>query len=369
MRRAIDLARRSVGHTRPNPNVGALILKNGEVVGEGWHRQAGQAHAEVEALRSCSVDPRGATMVVTLEPCNHTGRTGPCSEAVLRAGIARVVIAQPDPNPVSGGGIERLRAAGVDVLVGIEQALALQLNPAFNTFHMLGRPFVTLKWALSADGCTSCQSGQSFWITGEPARRRVHQMRTLCDAVLIGIETALQDNARLTIRGIEIPPGPPRRRIVLDSTLRLPVDHPLVTETQGTATIACSEDAPEDRERALLEAGADVWRLETNRDGRPSMHALMARLREEGVQSLLVEGGRHIAGQILAHGFADRVAAFLAPTLIGASDQPLGALLLPNPPETMQDAPRLHHVRTETLGDDVLLEGWITRHLFPDPTP
>ena len=366
MRRAIELARRSVGRTRPNPNVGAVIVKNGEVVGEGWHHQAGQPHAEVEALRSCAVDPRGATMVVTLEPCNHHGRTGPCSEAVLRAGIARVVIGQRDPNVVSGGGIERLRAAGVEVIAGVEEGLALQLNPPFNTFHLLGRPAVTLKWALSADGCTSCDSGHSFWITGEAARRRVHEMRVLHDAVLIGVETALRDKARLTIRGVDSPPGPPRRRIVLDGKLRLPLDHPLLAETQGIPTVVCAEDAPAQHEEALVEAGAQVWRLEGERDGTVSLSALMARLREEGVQSVLVEGGRRVGGCFVAAGFVDQVAAFMAPVLIGAGERPLGALLAPQPPETMEQAIRMHHVRTEVLGGDVLMEGWITRHLFPE---
>ncbi|MCB2156498.1 bifunctional diaminohydroxyphosphoribosylaminopyrimidine deaminase/5-amino-6-(5-phosphoribosylamino)uracil reductase RibD [bacterium] len=369
MRRAIELARRSFGRTRPNPNVGALIIKNGEIVGEGWHHQAGQAHAEVEALRSCSVDPRGATMVVTLEPCNHTGRTGPCSEAVLRAGISRLVIAQLDPNVVSGGGIERLRAAGVEVITGVEEGLSMQMNPAFNTFHMLGRPFVTMKWAVSADGCTSCESGHSFWITGESARRHVHEMRALHDATLVGVETALRDKARLSIRGIEIPPGPPRRRMVLDSRLQVPVDHPLVTETQGIATVVCSEDAPADREEALANAGAEVWRLESDNNGHVSLPALMARFREEGVQSVFVEGGRHVAGAFVANGFVDRVAAFMAPVLIGAAQSPLNALVMPQAPDSMEQAIRLHHVRTEAFGDDVLLEGWVTRHLFPEEQP
>ncbi|MEQ8819511.1 MAG: bifunctional diaminohydroxyphosphoribosylaminopyrimidine deaminase/5-amino-6-(5-phosphoribosylamino)uracil reductase RibD [Sumerlaeia bacterium] len=369
MRRALDLARRAEGQTRPNPLVGAVILREGRVIGEGFHARAGEPHAEAQALTQATEDPRGATMVVTLEPCSHHGRTPPCSDAVIRAGIARVVIAQRDPNPLARGGVERLREAGVAVETGVMEQEAMLLNPAFNTYHQLGRPLVTLKWAMSADGCTASSSGHSAWITSPESRTRAHAMRAAHDAVLVGVETALMDGAKLTIRHVEQPPGPPLRRIVLDSQLRLPPGHPLVTETQGRAVVVCADNAPADREMALTSEGAEVWRLRPGVDGRVSLADLMLTLRGHGIQSVLVEGGRRVAGQMIRFGFADRVAAFLAPVLIGAGGAPLSALTGDDPITTMSDALRLHHARFETIGPDVLMEGWITRHLFEDVAP
>lgn len=365
MRRAIAQARLAWGRTRPNPHVGCVVARERRVIGEGFHARAGEPHAERAALAACSEDPRGATMYVTLEPCNHHGRTPPCVDAVIAAGIARAVIAQRDPNPVAGGGIERLRAAGIDVVHGVCEDEALLLNPAFNTYHLLKRPLVTLKWAASADGCTSCVGGDSKWISGEAARRRVHAMRAEHDAVLIGIETALRDDARLTIRDAEVPPGPPLRRMVLDANLRLSADHPLVAADPATAVVWCSEKAPADAEARLLAAGAAVHRIPRAHFGSAlSIQALLERLHADKVHSLLVEGGRRVAGSFVDANCVDRVAAFVAPAIIGSGSTSLSALVLNEPPSRMADARRLHHVRADVLGDDVLLEGWLTRHLF-----
>jgi len=368
MARAIELARRAEGRTRPNPRVGCVIARGDRVVGEGFHARAGEAHAERAALAACVEDPRGATAYVTLEPCNHHGRTPPCCDALLDAGIARVVVAQRDPNPVAGGGVERLRAAGVQVDVGAREAEALLLNPAFNTYHMLGRPLVTLKWAMSLDGATSCATGDSRWITGEAARRRVHALRAAHDAVLVGIETALRDDARLTIRDAEVPPGPPLRRMVLDANLRLSPTHPLVAADPATAWVCCAHAAPPDREARLRNAGARVLRLARDARG-VSLPDLAARLHAEGVQSLLVEGGRRVAGSFLAANLADRIAAFIAPLAIGAGSASLSALVVDEPPSLMADAKRLHHSRAEVIGEDVLVEGWVRGHLHAGSQP
>lgn len=366
MHRAVALARRGWGQTRPNPHVGAIVVREGRVIGEGWHRRAGEPHAEIEALRACREDPRGATLYVTLEPCNHHGRTPPCTDAILAAGIARVVVGQRDPNPAAYGGVHRLWNAGVQVETGVCEQECLLLNPAFNTFHALGRPMVTLKWAMSADGCTSTASGQSAWISGEAARTRAHQLRAESDAVLVGVETAIRDNARLTIRGVDVPPGPPLRRIVMDSRLRLPPDHPFVRETQGPAIVVCTEDAPRDAEQRLAHGGAEIWRLQKSGDGETiDAGALLGRLHAEGVQSLLVEGGRRVAGAFLAAGLVDRVAVFFAPKLVGSGEHALSALQVPAPIDHMDRATPLHHAEWEAVGPDMLLSAWITTHLFP----
>lgn len=365
MQRAIELARLAEGQTRPNPLVGAVIVRDGFIIAEGFHARAGEPHAERVALAAASADPRGATMYVTLEPCNHHGRTPPCTDAILAAGIARVVIAQRDPNPLARGGVERLRQAGVEVTVGVLAPEARMLNPAFNIYHREGRPLVMLKWAMSADGCTSCHGGASAWITGPAARARGHALRAAHDAVAIGVETALRDNARLTIRDAPVPPGPPLKRLVLDTDLRLPPDHPLVTADQGEAWVACAGDAPVENERRLLDAGAHVVRVRRAKEGRGiSVPDLIRHLYDLGVQSLYVEGGRTVAGAFLRSGFADRIAAFIAPLVVGAGESPLSALVLPEPPRTMDAAHRLHHPCWTVVGEDVLLEAWLSGHLF-----
>lgn len=363
MRRAIDAARRAWGRTRPNPHVGAVIARDGRIVAEGFHERAGQPHAERNALAACSENPRGATMYVTLEPCNHHGRTPPCVDAILDAGIARVVLAQRDPNAVARGGVERLRAEGVQVDVGLLEDEAWMLNPAFNTFHERSRPLVTLKWAMSADGCTSAAGGQSAWISNPASRRRVHMMRAAHDAVLVGIGTALQDNARLSARDVELLPGPSLRRVVLDTNLRIPIDHALLRETQGIATIFCADDAPRDREEILRAVGGDVIRVPRTADGGALVvPSVLAALHGLGVQSVLVEGGRRVAGSFAAAGLVDRVAIFVAPAIVGSGRDAQSALVADNPIRHMQDAARLHHVQTESIDGDVLMTGWLTEN-------
>lgn len=366
MRRALELARLAEGFTRPNPAVGAVIVRDGRAIGEGYHRRAGLPHAEVEALRSAIGDVRGATLYVTLEPCNHTGRTGPCTEAVIAAGIARVVIAQPDPNPVASGGIARLRAAGITVDVGVCEGEARRLNAPFNIFHRERRPLVTLKWAMSADGCTATATAESKWITGEAARARVHEMRAHHDAVLAGAETVRRDDARLSARregtAFEFAP----LRLALSRSADIDPNSAFVRERLGRAVVVCGT-APATVRNALSSAGVELWELPLV-EGFVAMHDLMARLHREGIQSLFVEGGRSVAGQFLAHGLVDRVAAFVAPRLIGGGAAHLGGIRLPEPIAAMDAARDLRETSIAVLGSDVLIEGWLNPWIVEVPT-
>ncbi|MBX3729400.1 MAG: bifunctional diaminohydroxyphosphoribosylaminopyrimidine deaminase/5-amino-6-(5-phosphoribosylamino)uracil reductase RibD [Candidatus Sumerlaeia bacterium] len=367
MRRALELARRAWGQTRPNPLVGCVLARGERVLAEGWHARAGQPHAEAVALAQATEDPRGATAYVTLEPCAHHGRTPPCADALIAAGIARVVVAARDPNPKAHGGLDRLRAAGIAVESGLLETEAHLLNPGFHTLHRLKRPLVTLKWAMTADGCTSAAGGHAAWISSPESRRRAHVLRAEHDAMLVGVETALRDQARLTIRDAAVPPGPPLLRIVLDAHLRLPPDHPFVQATESPAVVVCGADASVDHEQRLRAAGADVWRVETDAHGTAiALPALLAALHARGVQALLVEGGRRVAGSFLTAGVVDRVAVFLAPKLIASGTESLGALRVADPPDTMLAAREMHHVTWTASGPDMLLEGWLTRELFAD---
>ncbi len=370
MRRAVELARLGEGQTRPNPLVGAvLVAADGKAIGEGYHRAAGEPHAEVEALQDAQRkghSPEGAAIHVTLEPCNHHGRTGPCTEALIGAGVARAVIAVRDPNRQAGGGVERLREAGIAVEVGVLREEVALLNPGFMTWHLLGRPLVTIKWAMTLDGCTSLAGGESKWITGEAARREVHRRRARHDAVLAGIGTVLRDGARLTARGMPPPPGPPRFRAVLDSRLRLAPAAPFLEEAEDASVplVFCSEYAEESHADALRHAGAEVIRVGADGQGRLAAAEVLAALGTRGVQSVYVEGGRTVAGHLLGRGVADRVEAWLAPVLAGGGEAHLGPITVPAPPGAMADAWRLRRTTLHRVGEDWVAEGWLSGHLF-----
>ncbi len=363
MRRALDLAAKGLGSTRPNPCVGAVIVgANGTIPGEGFHQRAGMPHAEVEALNDAKArdhEVRGATMYVTLEPCNHTGRTGPCTEAIIKAGIGRVVIAARDPNLEARGGVERLREAGVEVVHGVLAGESKLLNAPFFIFHELGRPMVTLKWAMTLDGCTSVESGDSKWITGPEARREVHRRRTRHDAILIGIETLLRDNAVLTPRDVPIPPGPPLVRIVLDSSLRMPLDAAYIQEkTDCPALVLCAEEADREKEQQLRDQGVDVLRVKRG-DQSLSLPDVIWHLKDRGIQSIYVEGGRTVAGQFLRYGLVDRVEAWIAPKISGGGTMHLGPTKRTPAIEAMELATQLERVQSVSFGKDILVEGWI----------
>ena len=325
MRRALDLARRGAGAVAPNPMVGAVIVRDGRVVGEGHHRVYGGRHAEVAALAAAGARARGATLYANLEPCVHHGKTPPCVDALLAMGIRRVVAAMRDPDPkVCGRGFRALRRAGVTVDVGLLARDAARLNEAFVHAVVTGRPLVTLKAGLSLDGRIAAAGGRSRWITSPAARRQAHQLRQRADAVLVGVGTILADNPQLTAR----PRGAPGRRqpcrVVLDSRFRTPAEGRLLAGAHGGAVVIYGLDCQSRRRRKLEEAGADVVVVRSRR-GRPDLRAVLADLGGRGVRSLLVEGGGQVSWSFLETGLADRIAWFIAPCLLGGGGVPVVA--------------------------------------------
>ena len=341
MRRALVLAERGWGQTAPNPMVGAVVVRDGVVVGEGWHTRYGAPHAEVEALRMAGEVARGSTVYVTLEPCNHYGQTPPCSDALIAAGVAEVVVAVSDPNPVAQGGAARLRDAGLEVTVGVEELAARELNAAF--LHAFGsdRPFVQLKVALSLDGALSDHTRARGWLTGPEARREVHRLRAGADGVAIGIGTARADDPELTVRDVD-PPRVGPARIVFDTSAQLPLASKLVRTARDQRTIIVCW-APDPAHAAALEHAGVVLVHAAN-----LADALVA-LRAEGIYSLLVEGGAALGTSFLQDNLVDRLIIFRAPLILGKDA--LGAFS-GFPATTIGAAPRWQLVHARRFGDD-----------------
>ncbi|MEQ6890352.1 bifunctional diaminohydroxyphosphoribosylaminopyrimidine deaminase/5-amino-6-(5-phosphoribosylamino)uracil reductase RibD [Halomonas sp. CS7] len=334
MARALKLAERGRYTTDPNPRVGCVLVKEERVVGEGWHERAGEPHAEVHALRAAGEAARGATAYVTLEPCSHQGRTGPCARALVEAGVAQVVVAMQDPNPqVAGRGIALLREAAIEVTVGVLEDEALALNSGFVMRMSHGRPFVRLKMAMSLDGRTAMRSGESQWITGPQARREVQRLRARSSAILTGVESIIFDNARLTVRAeqLALPDGEAIAarqplRVVVDSRLRLPQAAACLREPGRTLVATLADHEPERRAR-LEEAGAEVVVMPAAADGRVDLDALLHHLAEaEQANEVLLETGATLAGAMLEANLIDEMQLFVAPTLLGGEARPLFAL-------------------------------------------
>ncbi|MEP6692269.1 MAG: bifunctional diaminohydroxyphosphoribosylaminopyrimidine deaminase/5-amino-6-(5-phosphoribosylamino)uracil reductase RibD [Gemmatimonadaceae bacterium] len=344
MARALALAERGWGQTAPNPMVGAVVVRGGEVVGEGWHTRYGAAHAEVEALRAAGERARGATMYVTLEPCAHSGKTPPCTDAIIAAGVSRVEIAAGDPNPAAAGGAARLRAAGVEVIAGVGLDAALELNAAFFASFAGRGPWVTLKLAVSMDSAIADASGRSRWITGGEARREVHRMRAGHDAIAVGIGTALADDPSLTVREVPAPRVAPTR-VVFDRGARLPLERALVRTAREVPTVVVvARDAPASRARALEGAGVRVLRAE-------SLAGALGALGDGGIRSLLVEGGARLAGALLERRLVDRLVIFRAPVLLG--EGALGAFAFA-PSADVGHAARYRVLQHRLVGDDAM---------------
>ncbi len=358
MARALELGAK--GEPSPNPHVGAVVVKNGEVVGEGHHQRAGDEHAETAALRVAGEKTAGATLYVTLEPCNHTGRTPPCTDAILAAKVARVVIGCPDPNPhVEGGGAARLRKANIDVIVGVHEAKAKRLVAPWSKFVTAGIPYVALKLALSLDGRIATRTGASKWVTGPEARARVHLLRAAHDAIAVGIGTALADDPRLTVRDA---PGKSPLRVVFDTKLRLTAHSRLVTTATEIPTwVICSEDAPTSNEDALTSRGVEIIRAPSSAEGRIDAVAALKILASRGVVTLLCEGGAELAGSLLAGRLADELHAFIAPILLGPRGRP-GAVDWAGP-ATPAEAPRIADPQWEVCGSDAHVFGQL---VYPD---
>ncbi len=342
MRRAVALARRGLGRTRPNPVVGCVVERDGQVVGEGWHARAGGPHAEVEALAAAGDKARGATLHVTLEPCAHAGRTGACSDAVLRAGVSRVVYGAADP--VHGGGGEVLRTAGLEV-VHVEHPGAAEVNEAWLTAVGRRRPFVSLKTASSLDGRIATASGVSQWITGPAARRAVHRLRDQHDAVLVGAGTLRADDPQLTCR---VKGGRHPVRIALDPRLQCPPGARILSDA-GPTWLVAGRDAP-----GAGPVGAEVIRVGVDGQGRLDLTELLDTLWQREIVSVLCEGGATVGGALLSAGLVDRLYAFIAPMLLGDDGAPLARLAGPQSPDR---AIRLDGIRRRTYGQDVLVTG------------
>jgi diaminohydroxyphosphoribosylaminopyrimidine deaminase / 5-amino-6-(5-phosphoribosylamino)uracil reductase len=353
MDRALVLAAAGLGLTSPNPLVGAVLVKDGAVVGEGTHRRAGLPHAEALALAAAGSAAAGGTMYVTLEPCAHHGRTPPCADALVAADLARVVVACEDPNPiVDGRGLARLRAAGIRVDVGLRAAEARALNRAFFCRMTRGRPHVTLKSALTLDGKIAAVDGASRWITGEAARHEAHRMRFAADAILVGIGTVLADDPELTVRHPELS-GKEPLRVVADSRLRIPPGARVLAAGDPSRTVvACVAPAPSDLAATLRRLGTSILELPGDA-GRVDLRALLDALAARDVVAVLAEGGAELAAGLLDAGLVDRLAFFLAPRLLGGrgAPGPVGGV-----GRALKDAVGLVDVTSRQVGEDLLVE-------------
>lgn len=317
MRRALRLARR--GYPAPNPYVGAVVVREGRIVGEGYHSYAGGSHAEPLALAEAGEAAKGATLYVTLEPCAHHGRTPPCADAIVAAGISRVVVAQSDPNPVvQGRGIERLRAEGIEVYIGLLADEATRLNEQYHHFHRTGRPFVVIKAAMTMDGKIAAVGGESKWITSSSSRSAARRMRAECGAVLVGYRTAYLDDPELTARTTGV--SPPPLRVVLDRELSLPLSHRVFDVSSAPTVVFCGVDNARTL-RELTKRGVQVEVCEWAADG-PALGPILNRLGVFGVTGLLVEGGGETIASFIEHGLVDKVAFFYAPSIAGGRAAP-----------------------------------------------
>lgn len=352
MRIALECA--AQGMPSPNPHVGAVVVGGGRAAGRGHHERAGEDHAEVIALRQAGASGAGGTLYVTLEPCNHVGRTPPCTDAILAAKIARVVIGCRDPNPhVTGGGVEKLRSAGVRVDVGCREREARRLVAPWTKFVTTGIPYVSLKLALSLDGRIAARTGASKWVTGADSRARVHLLRAQHDAVVIGIGTALADDPLLTVREA---PGPSPLRVVFDTKLRLPIGGQLVQTARDVPTwVVCTTDAPSSAEEQLVERGVEVLRAPPSSEGRVDPLAGLRLLGSRGVVAAMVEGGAELAGSVLAGAVVDELHAFIAPILLGPRGRP-GVVDWAGP-ATPAEAPAIADPQWEVCGVDAHVWG------------
>lgn len=352
MRRALALAERGWGRVSPNPMVGAVVVVDGEIVGEGWHEGPGTAHAEVMALRAAGDLASGATVVCTLEPCSRFGRTPPCTNALIDARVARVAVAAADPDlGPDTPGVAALRAAGIDVELGVAGDEARSLNVAFEHHVRTGRPFVVLKAASSLDGKTAAADGSSRWITGDRARADVHRLRAWSDAVVVGSGTVITDDPALTVRGPLSSSARQPIRVVVDATGAVsPADLRVFDDTAPTI-VATTERAPSPRRRAWADAGAEVLEVDRDDDDRVSLPALIEELGRRGVQGLLIEGGATLAWSAVRDGVVDRVVVYLAPLLVGGAGAP--SVIAGEGFAPIGDALRVGRLEVSAIDDDL----------------
>jgi diaminohydroxyphosphoribosylaminopyrimidine deaminase/5-amino-6-(5-phosphoribosylamino)uracil reductase len=354
MRRGLRLAQKGRGRTSPNPMVGAVLVKEGRVVGEGYHTKAGEAHAEIVALRQAGDRARGATLYLNLEPCTHFGKTPPCVPQVIEVGVKRVVLGMEDPNPlVKGKGIERMRKAGIEIEIGILEEECRRLNEAFCKYILKKEPFVVLKVAATLDGKMATRHGDSKWISGKASRRFVHRLRDQVDGVLVGIGTVLKDDPQLTAR---IKGGRNPYRIVLDSHLRIPEDAKVFGDSPSKAIIATSGLAPKDKIEKLEKRGVRILILDSH-EGKINLKSCLSKLGEIEMTSLLVEGGSQVNGSFLDEGLIDKLLLFLSPKLLG-DHQAIG-IFTGRGVTRLEEAFAIKKIETRKMGEDLLLEGYL----------
>lgn len=351
MRRALELAKKGCGHVSPNPMVGAVIVKDGRIIGEGYHQRYGEPHAERNALAACTESPEGADLYVTLEPCCHYGKQPPCTEAILEAGLRRVYIGSGDPNPlVAGKGVQILEAHGTEVIQDVLRQECDRLNAVFFHYIRTGRPYVVMKYAMTMDGKIAAYTGASRWITGEEARIHVHEQRKWLTAIMVGVGTVLVDDPMLNCR---IDGGRDPVRIVCDSSLRTPVESKLVQTAKKIPTILATCCADVSKHQIYQDAGCQIMVI-PEREKRVDLEILMKRLGEEKIDSILLEGGAGLNWSALKSGIVQRVQAYVAPKLLGgaAAKSPVEGEGFPDPGKAVH----LKNTRVIRLGADILLE-------------
>jgi len=355
MSEALRLARRGLGKTSPNPLVGALIVKKGIIIGRGYHKRAGLAHAEIEALKGLTEkELTGALLYVTLEPCCFKGRTDACTGAIISSGLKKVVLGALDPNPlVSGKGAALLREAGIHVVEGVLARKAAALNRPFEKFITTGMPFVSLKLAASIDGRIASSTGESKWITGLAARKYVHRLRAIVDAVIIGSNTALLDDPALTVRHVS---GRHPARVVLDSTFKTPLSARIFSDTSAAVFILTTRGADKEKVQRARSMGVNVFYVASAKSGGLDIKKALKKLADSGLINLLIEGGGAVAASVIKAEVLDRVLYFISPIFLGSDSTPsIGALSIGSP----SVAPHLENVKVRRFGNDLLVEGSI----------
>lgn len=356
MRLALDLAKKGKGKVNPNPLVGAVIVKNGKIIGQGYHERYGKEHAEVNAFNSLNENPEGATMYVTLEPCSHYGKTPPCVNRIIENNIKRVVIGSVDNNPlVSGQGIKKLKDAGIKVTVGILEDECKKVNEVFYKYIAEKKPFVVLKAAMSLDGKISTYSGESKWITGENSRKEVHKLRNELTGILVGVDTVIKDNPKLTCR---LEDGRNPTRIIVDSTLRIPMDSDIITDNESRTIIATTEFADDDKILELKKKEIEVIVIKS-KNNRVDLNKLMIKLGELNIDSILLEGGSTLNFSALEENIVDKIQIYIAPKIIGGekSKTPVGGQGI----EELKKAFKVKNLTYKLVGEDILLEGYIDK--------
>lgn len=352
MKRALELAAQAKGHTSPNPMVGAVIVKDGRIIGEGYHHKAGQPHAEVNAVQSAEESVKGATIYVTLEPCSHYGKTPPCSDLIIRSGFNKVVVASVDPNPlVAGRGIQRIRDAGIEVEVGVCEKESVRLNEVFNYFITTQRPFVHMKYAMTLDGKIATETGQSKWISSEKSREHAHRLRGELSGIMAGIGTVLKDNPQLTCR---VPGYSNPVRIVVDSQLRIPLDSAVLTnQLEAKTIILTTRFASEEKLTALEKMGVEVIKVKAS-EKRIDLYEAMNVLGKKGIDSILLEGGAQLNASALEADIVNKLTVYIAPKLVGG--EKAVSPVIGKGVQHMAEAYQFKDVQTYKIGEDIVIE-------------